>query len=85
MISCNFELSFRFYVFFAGVGFAFQKCRNCYCQFEEIQSLFDEEDFCPRNKDFYDKECQYLEKASNDVLKKKLSTLYGINERSPLE
>ena len=49
-----------------------------------MQYLFDEEHFCPRTKDSYNKECQYLEEASNDILKNKLSTLYGINERSAL-
>ena len=28
-----------------GVGFAFQKCRHCFCQFEEMQETFLEDNF----------------------------------------
>ena len=42
-----------------GVGVSKQKCRHCYCEFNNIQSLFREDLFVSRTKLSY--EAKYLE------------------------
>ena len=67
-----------------GVVASFQKCRTCYCQFDEMQNNFKEELFALRTKASYNDECSRIENALNDNIKNNLRTIYGINERSIL-
>ena len=67
-----------------GVGFAFQKCRHCQCQFEAMQEKFYEEDFIARTKEAHERHCHEIENAPNDMVKNDLGTSYGINYRSSL-
>ena len=48
-----------------GVGFAFQKCRHCQCQFEAMQEKFYEEDFIARTKEAHERHCHEIENAPN--------------------
>ena len=70
--------------FKVGVGFSFQKCRHCQCQFEAMQENFYEEDFAPRSREMHDRHCQEIETAPNAAVKNDLTTTYGINHRSSL-
>ena len=36
-----------------GVGVSFQKCRSCYCNFDDMQEKFSEDDFELRTKEQY--------------------------------
>lgn len=67
-----------------GVGFAFQKCRHYQCHYEAMQQSFYEEDFVPRTKESYDRQCREIEEASTEELQCDLQTTYGITQRSPL-
>ena len=67
-----------------GVGVAFQKCRSCYCDFEKMQTNFDENLYTLRTKVQYEKDCSRIEEAPNDNVKKDLLITYGINCRSAL-
>ena len=67
-----------------GVGFAFQNCRHCQCQFEAMQEKFYEEDFIARTKEAHERHCHEIENAPNDMVKNDLGTSYGINYRSSL-
>ena len=44
--------------FKVAVGFSFQKCRHCQCQFEAMKENFYEEDFTPRSREMHDRHCQ---------------------------
>ena len=66
-----------------GVGFSFQKCRTCYCHFEDMQCKFEENSFKMRSKDSYNSECNFIDDSST-YLKSQMRTLYGINNRSIL-
>ena len=44
-----------------GVGFAFQKCRSCLCNFNEMQQSFDENDFVMRTKHSYERQFRYCQ------------------------
>ena len=46
-----------------GVGVSRQKCRHSYCEFDEIQRLFQEELFVTRNKELYEQNCSAIENA----------------------
>ena len=46
-----------------GVGVCRQKCRHSYCEFDEIQCLFQEELFVTRNKELYEQNCSAIENA----------------------
>ena len=46
-----------------GVGAAFQKCRNCQCTFEQMQTNFREEAFNPRTKETYNFQCDAIKQA----------------------
>lgn len=70
--------------FKVGVGFAFQKCRHCQCQFEAMQEKFYEEDFILRTKETHERHCQEIASAPNDAVKNDLTTSYGINYKSSL-
>ena len=67
-----------------GVGFAFQKCRHCQCQFDAMQQNFCEEDFISRTKESYEHQCCEIEEALTEQLKDDLETTYGITSRSLL-
>jgi hypothetical protein len=70
--------------FKVGVGFSFQKCRHCQCQFEAMQEKFYEEDFIPRTKESHEKHCQEINDSPNDNVRNNLTVSYGINFRSSL-
>ncbi|XP_051797996.1 uncharacterized protein LOC110970637 [Acanthochromis polyacanthus] len=65
-----------------GVGFAFSKCRQCECTFEDMQMYFSEENFEKRTLERHVRQCNDIDKASTDFLKNSLKTTYGINRRS---
>ena len=67
-----------------GVGVSFQKCRSCYCSFDDMQTKFDEEVFTLRNRALYDQECQHIESAPNINVRQDLMTIFGLNGRSGL-
>ena len=67
-----------------GVGFAHSKCRHCECDFEDMQSFFDENQFVKRTVEKHISQCLEIDKASTDILKASLKTTYGINRRSRL-
>ena len=52
--------------FKGGVGFAFQKCRHCLCQFKPMQQCFSEEDFVLRSKKGHERHCRDVECAITD-------------------
>ena len=66
-----------------GVGFAFQKCRNCLCNFNEMQQSFDENDFVMRTKHSYERLCLDIANAPNEQVTVNLRTTYGINIQNP--
>ena len=47
------------------VGFAFQKCRSCLCNFNEMQQSFDGNDFAMRTKHSYETHCLDIANALN--------------------
>lgn len=63
-----------------GVGFSFQKCRECECTFQDMQTRFTENEFLPRSLNRYDDQCRMLNYMDN--LRSRLSTAYGLNRRS---
>jgi len=67
-----------------GVGFAYSKCRQCECIFEDMQSIFEENKFVERTLEKQISQCLNIDKASTDTLKASLRTTYGINKRSVL-
>lgn len=70
--------------FKSGVGFAFSKCRHCECDFNRMQSNFDENYFTPRTLRNHIRQCEEMERASTEFLKNSLMTTYGLNRRSKL-
>ena len=67
-----------------GVGFAFQKCRHCQCQYGAMQKSFYEQDFVPRTKESYDRQCREIEEAATEQQNNDLQITYGITNRSIL-
>lgn len=67
-----------------GVGFAYSKCRQCECTFEDMQRHYDENMFVRRTLEKHVRQCFEIDKASTDILKASLKTTYGINRRSRL-
>lgn len=67
-----------------GVGFAFSKCRQCECSFEDMQIYFDQVNFEDRTIERHVRQCNDIEKASTEYLRNSLKTTYGINRRSKL-
>ncbi|XP_054866338.1 uncharacterized protein LOC118469167 [Amphiprion ocellaris] len=67
-----------------GVGFAYSKCRQCECSFEDMQIHFDEDNFEGRTIERHVRQCSNIEKASTEYLRNSLKTTYGINRRSKL-
>ena len=67
-----------------GVGVSFQKCRSCYCNFDDMQEKFSEDDFELRTKEQYIEQCTEIEEAPSPMIKSDLQTTYGINNRSCL-
>ena len=67
-----------------GVGVSRQKCRHCYCEFDDMQGLFREELFVTRNKELYEQNCSEIKNAETRKNRQELETEYGINKRSYL-
>ena len=67
-----------------GVGGAFQKCRVCYCTFEEMQEKYLEENFTLRTNEQYENQCTTIENAPTKEARENLSIAFGINKRSCL-
>ncbi|VDI00934.1 Hypothetical predicted protein [Mytilus galloprovincialis] len=74
--------SHEFCGFKIGVGFAFQKCRECECTNTDMQTKFHQRFFQQRNLDRYDEQCRELAIATTKGLFRRLSMAYGINSRS---
>ena len=55
-----------------GVGFAYSKCRQCECSFEDMQMHFDEVHFEKRTMDRHLRQCSDIEKAKHRVPQKPL-------------
>ena len=67
-----------------GIGWALQKCCECYVTQEQfIERLYDE-DCIKRNANDYLTQCSAIETAATNALKLHLSTTYGIVSRSSL-
>ena len=67
-----------------GVGFAFKKCRQCECTFEDMQLYFDEDYFEGRTIERHMRQCSDIEIANTESLRNSLKTTFGINRRSKL-
>eukprot|EP00111_Clytia_hemisphaerica_P003426 TCONS_00009790-protein len=67
-----------------GVGTSYQKCRHCYCNFDELQSKFKLTDFTPRTETLHKQDCYEIENAPTEESRRDLSVAYGINKRSIL-
>ncbi|KAM3583191.1 uncharacterized protein V6R79_011079 [Siganus canaliculatus] len=67
-----------------GVGFAYSKCRQCECSFEDMQMYFDEDNFELRTLERHVRQCDDIEKANTEYLRNSLKTTFGINRRSKL-
>ena len=67
-----------------GVGLSLSKCRHCHCNYDEMQTHFDEKFFQRWTLNDYVKKCTEIESAQTKYLADYLSSLYGINKRSPL-
>ena len=70
--------------FKGSVGWAHQKCRNCLCQFEDMQVKFRDTQFTFRNLDQYRQQCRDIETAPTEATKRDFQTTYGVVERSYL-
>lgn len=55
-----------------GVGFAYSKCRQCECSFEDMQINFDEDNFEERTFERHVRQCSEIIKANTEYLKKQL-------------
>ena len=67
-----------------GVGFAYSKCRQCECSFEDMQMYFDEDNFELRTLERHVRQCNDIERANTEYLRNSLKTTFGINRRSKL-
>jgi len=67
-----------------GDGFAYGKCRQCECSFEDMQMYFDEDDFEHGTLERHVRQCGDIEKANTEYLRNRLKTTFGINRRSKL-
>ena len=67
-----------------GVGVSKQKCRHCYCEFNDMQLLFREDLFVSRTKLIYEANCLETENAETETERSELQKNYGINKRSYL-
>nr|XP_040046980.1 uncharacterized protein LOC120827889 [Gasterosteus aculeatus aculeatus] len=67
-----------------GVGFAYSKCRQCECSFEDMQMYFDENNFELSTLEKHVRQCSDIEKANTEYLRNSLKTTFGINRRSKL-
>ena len=70
--------------FKGSVGWAHQKCRNCLCQFGDMQVKFRDTQSTSRNLDQYLQQCKDIETAPTEATKRDFQTTYGIVERSHL-
>ena len=55
---------------------------HCKCAFEPMQTDFREEYFSLRTKESYNAQCDGIEQAPTEQVKKDLRTTYGINKRT---
>ena len=67
-----------------GVGVSKQKCRHCYCEFNDMQLLFREDLFVSQTKLSYEAKCLETENAETEAERSELQKNYGINKRSYL-
>lgn len=67
-----------------GAGFAYSKCRQCECSFEDMQMYFDEDNFERRTLERHVQQCSDIEKTNTEYLRNGLKTTFGINRRSKL-
>ena len=67
-----------------GIGFAFQKCRSCLCDFDSMQRNLFKETFVMRTAHLYNQHCTEIESTSSKAMQNDLCTTYGINKRSAL-
>ena len=67
-----------------GVGVSKQKCRHCYCEFNDMQLLFREDLFVSQTKLSYEAKCLEIENAETETERSELQKNYGINKRSYL-
>lgn len=65
-----------------GVGFAYQKCRECECTFDDMQTKFKESNFKLRSLERYDQQTTEINMAQTAGMRDRLSMAYGINQRS---
>ena len=70
--------------FKGGVGVSKQKCRHCYCEFNDMQLLFREDLFVSRTKLSYEANCLEIENAEKETEKSELQKNYVVNKRSYL-
>ena len=66
-------------VFKQGVGFAFDKCRQCQSTMEDLQYKCIDTEFELLTKNVYTQRCDELERANTKKMRQYLSRLYGIN------
>ena len=67
-----------------GVGVYKQECRRCYCEFNDMQSLFREDLFVSRTKLSYETNCLEIEYAETETERNEMQKTYVINKRSYL-
>ena len=67
-----------------GVGVSKQKCGHCYCEFNDMQSLFREDLFVSRTKLSYEANCLEIEYAETETERSESQKNYVINKRSYL-
>ena len=66
------------------VGWAHQKCRNCLCTFEDMQSQFKDTCFTERTIQQYRRQCADIERSVNRQMRDYLCSTYGITGKSLL-
>ncbi|KAM7416937.1 hypothetical protein PAMA_018830 [Pampus argenteus] len=66
------------------IGFAYSKCQQCECSFEDMQMYFDEDNVELRTLERHVWQCGDIEKANTEHLRNRLKTTFGVNRRSKL-
>ena len=67
-----------------GVGVSFQKCRHCHCDFETMQTIFEEDEKTLRTKASYERETDMIKNSVNETVRGAFSLLFGINNKTIL-